>query len=77
MTARVQAACGQCLFDLPGDGCDLAVRIRGEAWFVDGAHIDDHGDAHGTDGMCNTIREAEVVGSVDNGRFRVESFRLI
>ena len=73
----VEAACGQCLFDLPGGGCDLAVRIDGAAFFVDGAHIDEHGDAHAADGLCNAIRKAEVAGAVAAGRSRADSFRLL
>ena len=31
---------------MPGNGCDLAVRIDGQVYYVDGSSIDDHGDAH-------------------------------
>ena len=27
-------------------GCDLAVRIDGKSYFVEGTKIDEHGDAH-------------------------------
>ena len=52
----VEAACGQCLFGLTGDGCDLAIRVDGQAYFVDGTNIDEHGDAHAEDGFlqCNS-----------------------
>lgn len=73
----VEAACGQCQLDLPGKGCDLAVRIDGVAMFVDGVHIDDLGDAHATDGLCNAIRRASVVGEVAGGRFVARSMRLL
>lgn len=74
---RVQAACGECQFGLPGDGCDLAVHIDGVAYFVDGTDIDDHGDAHSENGFCNAIRAAEVEGEIRAERFVVHSFRLI
>jgi hypothetical protein len=74
---RVEAACGQCQFGLPGDGCDLAVRIDGTAYFVDGTHIDAHGDAHARDGFCNTVRHASVEGRIEGGRFVVRSFQLL
>ena len=74
---RVEAACGECRFGLPGSGCDLAVRIEGVAYFVDGTGIDDHGDAHAQDGFCNSIRLADVEGDVVNGRFVARSFRLV
>ena len=73
----VEAACGECMFELPGNGCDLAVRINEKAYFVDGATIDNHGDAHADDGLCNAIREAKVKGQIVDGRFIAESFELI
>ena len=73
----VQAACGQCKFNLKGDGCNLAVRIDGKAYFADGTKIDDHGDAHADDGFCNTIRKAKVSGSIVNNRFVATSFKLL
>lgn len=73
----VEASCGQCSFELPGDRCDLAVRIDGEAYFVDGSHIDDHGDAHAADGLCNSIRQANATGRIVDGRFVASSFALL
>lgn len=73
----VEAACGQCRFGLKGDGCDLAVRIGGTAYFVDGTAIDDHGDAHASDGFCNAIRKAAVKGSIVNNRFAATYFKLM
>jgi len=73
----VEASCGQCQFKLPGKGCDLAVRINGKAYFVDGTKIDDHGDAHAHDGFCEAIRKAEVQGQVLNSRFKATYFKLL
>lgn len=75
--ANVEAACGQCQFGLEGEGCDLAVRVDDDAWFVDGTSIDDHGDAHAEDGFCNAVRGARVTGQVEGGRFVATSFRLL
>lgn len=75
-TRVVEAACGECQFGMEGDSCDLAVRIDGVGYFVDGTGLDDHGDAHAADGFCNAIRKATVVGEVVDGRFVVESFEL-
>ena len=36
----VDAACGECLFSLPGKGCDLAVRVDGRSYYVDGVNMD-------------------------------------
>lgn len=73
----VEASCGQCKFKLPGKSCDLAVRIDGKAYFVDGTKIDDHGDAHAEDGFCEAIRKAEVQGTLVNGRFKATYFKLL
>ncbi|MCP3905862.1 MAG: hypothetical protein GY715_19740 [Planctomycetes bacterium] len=77
LPTTVDAACGQCQFGLPGDGCDLAVRFDGHAYFVDGTGIDDHGDAHAADGLCNAVRRARVTGRVAGDRFVASSFELL
>ena len=74
---EMEAACGQCKLGLEGSGCDLAVRVDGKAYYVDGTAIDDHGDAHAEDGFCKAIRRAKVSGQVENGRFVVKSFELL
>ena len=73
----VEAGCGQCLFGLPGDGCTLAVRFDGTAYYVSGSSIDDHGDAHAADGLCNAIRPAEATGYVRKNRFEADRIVLI
>jgi hypothetical protein len=73
----VETACGECQFGMKGNGCDLAVRIDGKAYFVDGTTIDQHGDAHAKDGFCNAIRKASVTGNVENNRFKTTSFTLV
>lgn len=76
-TRIVEASCGQCNFSLPGAGCDLAVRINGTTYYVDGSGLDDHGDAHGELGMCNCVRQAKVIGEIEDGRFRATSFEVL
>ena len=74
----VEAACGQCQFRMAEkSGCDLAVKIDGKSYFVDGTTIHDHGDAHADDGFCEAIRQAEVKGEIIDGRFKAESFTLV
>jgi hypothetical protein len=73
----VETACGECQFKLSGDGCDLAVRINGKAYFVEGTDIDSHGDAHAKDGFCNAVRKAEVQGEIVNDHFKVTYFKLL
>ncbi len=73
----VDASCGQCKLGLPGKSCDLAIRFKGKAYFVDGTVIDEHGDAHAKDGFCNAIRKAEVQGEIINDRFKATYFKLL
>ena len=74
----VEAACGQCQFEMTEkSGCDLAVRIDGKSYFVDGTNIHEHGDEHADDGFYEVIRSANVKGEIIEGRFKSESFILI
>lgn len=74
----VEASCGQCKFGMKDQkGCDLAVRIDGKSYFVDGTSIHDHGDAHADDGFCSAIRKAEVTGKVEGNRYKATSFKLL
>lgn len=74
----VDAGCGQCLLGLEGPkGCDLAVRLDGKSYFVDGIKMKDLGDAHADDGMCNTLRKAKVTGQLVNNRYQAKTFELI
>ncbi|WP_310555615.1 DUF6370 family protein [Flavobacterium sp.] len=76
-TKIVEASCGQCKFGMKASGCDLAVRIDGKAYFVEGTKLDDHGDAHAHDGFCSTIRKAEIAGEIVGDRFKATSFKLL
>jgi hypothetical protein len=74
----VEVSCGQCQFGMQSKkGCDLAVRMDGKTYFVEGTKIDQHGDAHAEDGFCNAIRKAEVVGEIKEDKFVVSYFKLL
>ena len=73
----VEVSCGQCKLGLPGKSCDMAVRINGKSYFVDGTSIDSHGDAHASDGFCNAIRKAEVQGEIVKNRFKLTYIKLL
>ena len=74
----VEASCAQCQFGIKEPaGCDLAIRVDGEVFFVEGTGIDDHGDAHGAEGLCNSILKARVTGRVENGRFKASAFEVV
>lgn len=74
----VAISCGQCNFELNSEyGCDLAIRIDGKAYFIEGFEIDDFGDAHDEhSGFCNVIRKAEVVGEIVDDKFVASSIQL-
>lgn len=72
----VEASCGECNFKMKGKGCNLAIRMDGKSYYVDGTSIDDHGDAHGEDGFCEAVRKADVQGEIVNNRFHATYFKL-
>ncbi|MFC0603167.1 DUF6370 family protein [Winogradskyella pulchriflava] len=74
-----EVSCGQCQFGLTSQkGCDLAVRIDDKAYFVDGANIDDFGDAHDVEsGFCEVIRKGEIEGEIVEGRFKVTNIKML
>ena len=73
----LDATCGTCMFKMKGDGCKLAVRVKGKDYFVEGTGIDDHGDAHDQEGFCNAISKAKVQGKVKGDKFKVTYFELL
>ena len=72
----VDASCGQCQFGMEGKSCDLALRMDGKSYFVEGTTIDAHGDAHAKDGFCASIRKAAVIGTIKDNKFVVTYFKL-
>ena len=76
-TYEVEATCGTCMFKMEGKGCLLAIKFKGKNYFVDGTDLDDHGDAHDSEGFCNAIKKAKVQGSIVKDRFEVTYFELI
>ena len=76
-TQIVKTACGECVFGKQGTGCQLAVKIKGKVYFVEGTTIDDHGDEHAEDGFCNTQRKAKVSGKIVGDKFVATSFELV
>jgi len=73
----VDIACGECQFKMKGKDCELAVKINGKRYFVDGKGIDDFGDAHGEHGFCNAVSKAEVTGEIVNNRFKAKEIKLL
>ena len=74
----VEIACGECKFKMQGKSCDLAVRMDGKPYFVDGKSVDDFGDAHDEKhGLCNVISKATVTGEIVNNRFKAKTITLL
>lgn len=73
----VETSCGECNFKMAGDDCDLAVKISGKYYFVEGSGVDEHGDAHAADGLCTVVRKAKVTGNIKHGVFYASSFELL
>lgn len=74
----VEASCGQCNFGMTSKkGCDLAVKIEGHSYFVEGTNINKHGDAHAKDGFCNTVKKAKVTGEIKEDKFVATNFELV
>jgi len=73
----LEVACGMCQFEMKGEDCALAVRINDKPYYVEGTHIDSHGDAHAKDGFCNMVRKAEVQGTLTGDKYKVSYFRLL
>ncbi|MGC4103567.1 DUF6370 family protein [Ferruginibacter sp.] len=73
----VDVSCGKCNFNLKSESCKLAVRIKGKSYFVEGASIDDFGDAHAKAGLCRAVRKAKVQGEIDGDIFKATYFKLI
>ena len=72
-----EISCGQCQFELEGEGCSLAVRFDNKAYYVDGFGIDDFGDAHDKKtGFCNVIRKGEIIVKVENEKFIASNVKL-
>jgi hypothetical protein len=74
----VEIGCAMCIYKMPGVAdCVLAVRVDGQAWLVRGSGIDDHGDAHAPDGLCNSAREALARGAVVGDRFVAVEIKIV
>lgn len=74
---QCEVSCGTCMFHMQGKGCKLAVKIKNTYYFVEGAGIDDFGDAHAVDGFCNAIKKAKVWGVIQNHIFVARKFEWL
>jgi hypothetical protein len=68
----LEVGCGGCIFNMEGaQGCQLAAKIDGKAYLVSGASF----DAHST-GLCSASKQADVAGTIKDGKFVVTKMEL-
>ena len=72
----VLASFGMCNLGMQSKDCSLAIQIDKKNFPVRGTGIDDHGDSHDENGLCNTIRVADVNGTVKDGVFVVRNLKI-
>ena len=58
------ASCGKCNFGKKDKRCELSVKIGEKLFSVEGTNLNAHGNAHGNEGFCNTVRIARLKGKV-------------
>lgn len=73
----VEVSCGQCNFDLDGFGCDVAVKVGENAYYVDGVGISDYGHPHAKGGFCVATHKAEIQGELIDNRYKITYFKLL
>ncbi len=72
------AACARCVLGMEGvPDCRLAVQMGNRRYLVQGSGIDDHGDAHAKEGLCNVARRAVVRGAVAGDRIVIDEMRIL
>lgn len=73
---KAKASCGICMFDMQGEKCELAVQFNDSKYYVEGADIDDYGDAHSDEGFCNAIIDVSIQGEIINNTFLLTFFKV-
>ncbi len=77
-TRTLEAGCATCIYHMQDvQGCELAVQVDGRAYLVKGVDMDDLGDAHASDGLCNTARQVKAKGKLDGDYYAAEGITLI
>ena len=74
---KVEASCGSCNFDMPGDDCQLAIKLDNKKYYVEGPNINDYGGSHSKNGFCKVVRKAQVQGKVIGDKFVATYFKLL
>ena len=73
VSQTVEAGCGSCTYKMDGvEVCELAVKIDGKPYLVEGSDVDAH-----EAGLCETTKQAEVAGKIQQGKFVATAFELL
>ena len=73
----VITSCGKCQRWTKGRRCNIAVKIADKTYSVKGSDVHNHGDAHGSEGLCSAVRVARAKGKMKDDVFNADSFVLI
>lgn len=73
----VEASCGSCNFNMPGDACQLAIKLDNKKYYVEGPNINDYGGSHSKNGFCKVVRKAQVQGKIVDDKFLASYFKLL
>ncbi|CAM4114480.1 DUF6370 domain-containing protein [Aquirufa beregesia] len=73
----VEASCGSCNFEMPGDVCQLAIKLDNKKYYVEGPNINDYGGSHSEKGFCKVVRKAQVQGKIVDNKFVASYFKLL
>lgn len=72
-----EAGCGLCIYQMKeAKGCEMAVKIDGKTYMVEGKTMEDLGDPHAPDGLCNVARPVHVEGHIEGDRFIATKIEL-
>ena len=71
------ASCGKCNFANKDKRCELSIKIGEKLFPVVGTNLNEHGDAHSSEGFCSAVRIARAKGEIKKNTFHSESFVLI
>ena len=69
----VEVGCAGCMYHMEGiEGCVTAAKIGDTPYLVTGEKLDAHGS-----GLCTGVKQAKVVGQVQDGKFFATQIELL
>jgi len=77
VSGLIIASCGKCNFGKKDKRCELSIKIGEKLFPVVGTNLNEHGDAHSSEGFCSAVRIARAKGEIKKNIFHSDSFVLI